>query len=102
MFSILVEYISRQSWSEAFEAVIPQRKFDNTSKKERREKSKSAAKGTSTTQPGEGEAKEDEEEEDEDSGMSDVEEAPFDWSRADGGDQADDAQKVDEEAAINV
>lgn len=31
--------------------------------------------------------------------MSDMEEAPFDWSRADGGDQAD---EDDEEAAINV
>jgi hypothetical protein len=37
VFQILVEYINRQSWSEAFEAVIPLRKFKPGKKKRKAE-----------------------------------------------------------------
>lgn len=98
MFSILVEYITRRSWSEAFEAVIPQRKFETVSRSERRGKSNWTDPATSN--PGEKTDKgEDEAQVDEDEGMSEVEEATFDWSRTDGGDQAN---EDDEEAAMNV
>jgi tRNA (guanine9-N1)-methyltransferase len=98
VFSILVEYITRQSWSEAFEAVIPQRKFETASRRERRGKSNWTNPATSN--PGEIKDKgEDEDQDDEDEGMSEVEEATFDWSRTDGGNKAD---EEDEEAAMNV
>ena len=91
----MVEYITRQSWSEAFEAVIPQRKFETVGRKERRGKSNWKTSESDPANPGADDQGEDEQDE----GMSDVDEAPFDWSRADGGDQA---EEVDEEAAMNV
>ena len=36
VFSILVEFITRNSWSEAFEAVIPQRKYHDGKRKRRK------------------------------------------------------------------
>lgn len=100
MFSILVEYVTRQSWSEAFEAVIPQRKFQTVGRREKRGKSNwtepTSGEQEAEAQGGQGR---DDGENGEDEEMSDMEDAPFDWSRADGGEQAD---EDDEEAAINV
>ena len=110
----MVEYVSRQSWAEAFEAVIPQRKYHDGKRKRGK-----GQDGTTTTNPeaagGNGSGGEC----GSDSGIDDEDEydernvetelgpdetvgsgaAPSDWSRADGGQQDID---LDEEEMVNT
>ena len=86
VFSILVEYIHRQSWAEAFDAVIPQRKFEIGRKRRK------GPNGENVDVPV---GSQDEADDADDArGVSPEEEdadtnapAPSDWSRPDGGQQ---------------
>jgi Ran GTPase-activating protein (RanGAP) involved in mRNA processing and transport len=59
VFSILVEFITRNSWSEAFEADIPQRKYHDGKKKRR--KGENGESASPSMQDGAGSEDEDEE-----------------------------------------
>ena len=66
VFSILVEYVARNSWAEAFEAVIPQRKYHDGKKKRRKAlNGESASPGVSIQDEDEYESGDEDEEEDE-------------------------------------
>jgi hypothetical protein len=68
----LVEYITRNSWAEAFEAVIPQRKYHDGKKKRRKAlNGESASPGVSMQDEDENED-EDESGEDDDEDMSEI------------------------------
>ena len=64
VFSILVEYVTRNSWAEAFEAVIPQRKYHDGKRKRRKAPNgESASPGLSIQDEDEYDSGEDEEDE---------------------------------------
>lgn len=96
MFSILVEYVSRQSWADAFEAVIPQRKYHDGKRKRGKGKEGAAATGGSEVGSESESEMEEDEDGDEDAGQ---EAAPSDWSRPDGGQQD---IGLDEEEMVNT
>lgn len=56
MFQILTEYIAKRSWAEAFEAVIPQRKFEAMGRKGKRRLHKEAGGTDSIAGDEDGEA----------------------------------------------
>jgi hypothetical protein len=99
VFSILVEYVNRQSWAEAFHTVIPQRKYHDGKRKRGKNKDGEAIEGADSAS---------DMDEDDDGGHEDREgvegeledsaAAPSDWSRADGVQQDID---VSEEEMVN-
>ena len=74
VFSILVEYVTRNSWAEAFEAVIPQRKYHDGKKKRRKAlNGESASPGIGLQDEDEDDSGEDGEDEEQDENMDGVE-----------------------------
>jgi hypothetical protein len=98
VFSILVEYVNRQSWAEAFHTVIPQRKYHDGKRKRGKNKDGETVEGAESGSEMEDDDDGHEVREGVEDELEDSVAAPSDWSRADGGQQDTD---VNEEEKVN-
>ncbi|KAL7423666.1 tRNA (guanine(9)-N(1))-methyltransferase [Cryptotrichosporon argae] len=89
VFAILVEYNARKDWKQAFETVIPPRKFEAGGRKRRKGKSGSEAPGEGE---GEGEGEDAGEDEDDEVGVAE-------WLKVD---SADEEEALHVDAAVNA